>query len=94
MAVDQLKIDQSFVRGLHRDRADEAIVSTVISLARKLGLRTVAEGVESAEQLEFLRDNGCDEAQGYLLGMPLTLEEFAALLSKAANSPAATGRLK
>ncbi|MDZ7856734.1 putative bifunctional diguanylate cyclase/phosphodiesterase [Sphaerotilus sp.] len=79
-AVDKLKIDQSFVRGLNHDPQDEALVTTVISLARSLGLTTVGEGVETAAQREFLRRNGCNELQGYLFSRPVPAEAFAALL--------------
>jgi diguanylate cyclase (GGDEF)-like protein len=65
-----VKIDQSFVQGIATDAEDEGIVSGVIGLAARLGLRSIAEGVETPEQLERLREFGCEEAQGYLLARP------------------------
>ncbi|PSB36221.1 bifunctional diguanylate cyclase/phosphodiesterase [Aphanothece cf. minutissima CCALA 015] len=75
----KLKIDQSFVRGLATDRDDHAIVLTIINLARTLGLRTIAEGVETPEQMELLRRAGCDEIQGYWIGRPMSSEAFRQL---------------
>jgi predicted signal transduction protein with EAL and GGDEF domain len=74
--VDRLKIDQSFVRDLTKDRDDASIVRAIISLGHDLNLEVVAEGVETREQLDFLRRHGCDEVQGYYLGMPVPAEEF------------------
>ncbi len=78
--VDKLKIDQSFVRNIDNDVSDGAIVRTVISLAHGLGLKTIAEGVETAEQLAFLRKYRCDEIQGYYFSQPITAADFADLL--------------
>jgi diguanylate cyclase (GGDEF)-like protein/PAS domain S-box-containing protein len=66
-----VKIDQSFVRGLGSSPEDERIVSAVVKLAENLGLRSIAEGVETAEQLAFLRQLGCDQVQGYLFARPM-----------------------
>jgi len=74
--IDTLKIDRSFTSGLPGDASDCAIASTIISMGRKLGHRVIAEGVETLEQLEFLRAAGCDEVQGYLYGKPLPAYEF------------------
>ena len=79
--VHTLKIDQSFVRDIKSDRDDAAIVSTVITLAKQLKLKALAEGVETREQLAFLRTRGCDSYQGFLFCRPCPASEIEALLA-------------
>jgi EAL domain-containing protein (putative c-di-GMP-specific phosphodiesterase class I) len=81
--VDCIKIDRAFTAGLGRDAKDEAIVRSVLTLAKALGLEVTAEGVETLEQVEYLRQLGCESGQGYLFARPLTPDQVAAWLSRA-----------
>jgi EAL domain-containing protein (putative c-di-GMP-specific phosphodiesterase class I) len=79
--IDKIKIDRSFVRDLTADDADAAIVDTIIVMAHTLGMKVVAEGLETIEQWDYLRERGCDEAQGYLFSGAVFAERFAAAAS-------------
>lgn len=78
LPLDAIKIDRSFIRQMTRSREAHAVVASILLMARELGLRTVAEGVETQEDAEMLRGLGCDEAQGYYFGRPVPPEAFAA----------------
>jgi EAL domain-containing protein (putative c-di-GMP-specific phosphodiesterase class I) len=78
--VDILKIDRSFLHKMHQGPNDAALVRTIIALAKLLSLRTIAEGVEDTEQQEQLRELGCDSAQGFLFGRPMTVAEVESLI--------------
>lgn len=78
--ISTLKIDQSFIRHVATDRDEATIVTTIIQMAHSLGMDVVAEGVETEEQLDFLRGAGCDQVQGMLFGEPFEAGDYAALL--------------
>lgn len=82
--VYKLKIDQSFVRDIKDNEDDRSIISAIIHMANNMGMRTIAEGVETSEQLAFLRLHGCNEVQGYYFSRPIPAEEFTQYLK--ANS--------
>ena len=86
LPLDQLKIDQSFVRQLATDNSDKAIVGTIIAMAESLSLNVIAEGVETEEQRQLLKEMGCNCFQGYLFGKPMMIEEFEALLKNERNN--------
>ncbi|MCW8908806.1 MAG: EAL domain-containing protein [Sedimenticola sp.] len=78
--IDTLKIDQSFVRDIATDRNDATIVTAVIAMGKNLDLRVIAEGVETRDQLMFIKDQHCDEGQGYYFSRSLSADEFGKLL--------------
>ena len=91
--VDRIKIDQSFVAGLGSNHADTIIVASTIALAHAVGLKAIAEGVETLEQLQVLRRMGCDYMQGYLLSRPLDADALTTWLATCgAHAQALAGR--
>jgi EAL domain-containing protein (putative c-di-GMP-specific phosphodiesterase class I) len=82
--IDTIKIDRSFVRDLPDDSEDRAIAQAIIGMGKALGMTVVAEGVETAEQETFLRENACDEMQGFLFSKPVPAAELADLLRSTA----------
>jgi diguanylate cyclase (GGDEF)-like protein/PAS domain S-box-containing protein len=79
LPLNQLKIDQSFIRDLAADSSDKAIVRTIIAMAQSLNLDVIAEGVETEEQRQTLRNKGCTNYQGFLFGKPIPIEQFEAI---------------
>jgi EAL domain-containing protein (putative c-di-GMP-specific phosphodiesterase class I) len=76
LPIDDLKIDKSFIRDIEKDEESRAIVQSIIHLAKTLKLNTIAEGVETVEQVEFLRLHGCDCMQGYYFSKPVSSRDF------------------
>lgn len=87
--IDSIKIDRSFVKDLHRDADDAAICAAILAMSRQLGLRVVAEGVETRSQLDFLRRHGCHHIQGFLFSRPLAADEFLRFLQGLGQGAAA-----
>jgi diguanylate cyclase (GGDEF)-like protein len=88
LPLDRLKVDRSFVTGVHQNPADGAIFEAIIALARSVGLKVTAEGVEEPDQLDWLRRHGCDEAQGYLLARPMSAADLELLFAAAGTARA------
>jgi EAL domain-containing protein (putative c-di-GMP-specific phosphodiesterase class I) len=82
LPLDFLKIDKSFIDGVASDSRDQAIVRATIVMVHGLNMKTIAEGVETEDQLSFLQEHGCDEIQGYLFGRPLPADEIQGILAK------------
>lgn len=80
--INVLKIDQSFVRNIATNQRDASITRTVIEMAHNLGLRALAEGVETQDQLDFLREHGCEEIQGFIVSQALPPDQFVSFVSK------------
>jgi EAL domain-containing protein (putative c-di-GMP-specific phosphodiesterase class I) len=85
--IDYLKIDQSFVRNLSPESSDMVLCEAMIVMAHKLGIKVIAEGVETQVQCDLLKQIGCDYGQGYLFAKPMPAEEFERLLARS-NHPA------
>jgi diguanylate cyclase (GGDEF)-like protein/PAS domain S-box-containing protein len=88
LPVDLIKVDRSFVRDVPRDKDDCTIVRAIVTMTHALGLHVVAEGVETEEQLQFLRNEGCDISQGYLISRPVPLDELRQWLHDRSHSNA------
>lgn len=80
MPIDNLKIDRSFIKNIHHSAKDKALVQAIVTMAHTLGMKTVAEGVELEEQFAFLKEIGCEVAQGYLFSKPVPSDQFERLL--------------
>jgi diguanylate cyclase (GGDEF)-like protein len=87
MSIDCLKIDRSFVNGIHGGSKDQAIISAIIAMAKGMGIKAIAEGVETTGQIEFLRKKQCQEVQGYLFSRPLPTQQAEAFLLQSFKLP-------
>ena len=87
LPIDTLKIDRAFIADIRNSHDDAVIVDSTISLAHNLGMRVVAEGIETKEQLVHLKTAGCDEVQGYYFSRPVSAEQIQALLRKEILAP-------
>jgi EAL domain-containing protein (putative c-di-GMP-specific phosphodiesterase class I) len=94
LPIDALKIDRSFIDHVDESPADEAIVRAILAMAKSLGLRVVAEGVETAAQLDVLDRHGCEVAQGFFFSRPLPADECRALFEELATRPSFTDTLR
>ncbi len=90
-SFDKIKIDRSFVQGQMSDPGVRVILETMLTMSHRLGLLTVAEGIETQEQLALLRDQGCAEFQGYLLGRPMPPEAVRGFIVDQLSHPGDAG---
>jgi len=81
LPLNHLKIDRSFISGIPSDADDVAITRTIIAMAKGLDLKVIAEGVEKAEQMDFLKAEGCEKAQGFFFGRPVPPDAIEVLLT-------------
>ncbi len=93
MPIDAVKLDRSFVSDLTTDPATVSMVRSVLAMAEALKLRVVTEGVETEQQLEILRELGCDEAQGYLLGRPETAQKALQRVLEGSPQPSVANKI-
>ncbi len=87
LPINELKIDRSFVSNLHENSQNKAMVSSILSLAKTFDLKIVAEGVETPEQFDFLKEHKCDILQGYFYSKPVSLSEFETMYFKQKPAP-------
>jgi len=85
--LDAIKVDRSFIKDLMAHREDAAITEAIIAMGKSLKLKVVAEGVETKDQLSFLRKHDCDEMQGYYFSKPVTQNEFTQILQDGKKMP-------
>jgi len=81
MPIDNLKIDRSFIKNIHNSPKDKAFVQAIVTMAHTLGMKTIAEGVKLEDQFIFLKEIGCEIAQGYLFSKPIPAKEMVKLLT-------------
>ena len=81
--ISRLKIDQSFIKDLTNNNSDQAIVNSVIALGKNMSLEIVAEGIETVEQYDYLKEEGCEQGQGFLMGKPMNKAELVSFLDSA-----------
>lgn len=87
LPIDVLKLDILFLRKSRDQKRERIVISNIIAMARELGIKTVSEGVEEPEQVDFLRSKGCDLVQGYVFAKPMPAAEFSAMLEKLRGGP-------
>ena len=85
MPIDALKIDRTFVKDIGVDHQCEAIINAILGIGKSLGLEVIAEGVETLQQLEYLKENGCHAVQGFYYSKPLEISELIVVLNEFYN---------